>query len=202
MVPSVLLAQWERVITTMRKWILFLLVLAVVFGIIAAAHLKRPSPSSDPGNAINNEALSDKIEDVMSEEGRSLAEDEPDDPELPDLRGMSVGTGEAQPETLRSAVNLRKIGEDLSAPSSDKDKGFAWPKTSGKVKKIEDQIREIRDDIDEVTLDTVTRALNALPFVSAEPEDAQWHFSGGEIELEITIPVEDIKIGSRGHLDD
>jgi hypothetical protein len=117
---------------------------------------------------------------------------------LPPLQGFSAGTGEVRVEIPESTMDIGALGKSFSDVDPDEDKGLVWPETSGKFKKIEDQVREIQEEVDEVTLDTVSRTLNLLPFVSAEPEEAEWHISGGKIELEIKIPVEDIKIGSKG----
>lgn len=178
----------------------FLLTLAFILGLFAAL-LKRPSPPSGP-------AIQAQQEGVLPEGSKQEAgvaairqDSRSSSPALPDLQGMSVGTGKVLAEVPQPRVDLQRLGEDFSAPPAEREDDLVWPKTSGKLKKIEDQVKEIRDEIDEVTLDTVSRALNSLPFVSAEPEDAEWHISGGEIGLEITIPVEDLKIGPKGQSD-
>lgn len=115
---------------------------------------------------------------------------------LPDMSGLAVGSGRAGVDLPVDDDGTARMKQELADPSGDSVDGVSWPRTSGKVRELEEQLREIRDDVNEVTLEAVSKTLNALPFVSADPEEAEWHLSGGRIELEIRIPAEDIKIGN------
>lgn len=179
-----------------KMGLLLLLILALLLGFTAALLQRTSKLPGTNVSPLRRETMSD---DLLHEEKLPSIPPKADFPHeaLPDLHGLSVGTGDVLVEVPRTGVDSERLAEEFSV--SNEEQSLVWPKTSGKLKDIEEQVKDIKAQIEEVTLDTVSRTLNALPFVSAEPEEAEWHISGGEVRLEITIPAEDIKIGSKEH---
>ena len=169
-----------------------LLILALACGVLLALSL-RMSPQRKSPPVLPQEPEPSALTAPENPHGGSGSISRP---QLPDMTGLAVGTGHVGVDLPSHEDGVARMSQELETPAGDSRAEVSWPRTSGKVRELEEQLRDIRDDVNDATLEAVSRTLNALPFVSAEPEEAEWHVSGGRIELEIRIPAEDIKIGN------
>jgi len=62
-----------------------------------------------------------------------------------------------------------------------------------KVREIAEQLIELKDDFDDSTLKTVNKALDNVPYVDMEADDAELRPTGDGVKLKINIPADSVK---------
>jgi len=121
---------------------------------------------------------------------------------------ISVPVNEQEGEELR-VDPVTRINEDLlpennacssdsiarSINMGDENEGSCFDSSDipPKIREVADQLIEIRDDFDKATLDTVNTALDELPLVEMEADEATLRPSGDGVRLEINIPADTVR---------
>ncbi len=179
-----------------RNKLLFLLILSFLVGLWIALLQNVWHDDQEAGDVYTGKEHPEGVSrSVKDSESTSGSEEESG---MPDLSGLAQGQGEVLFE-IPPGGSDGKEWQEMSTESSvgTKNDDVFWPDFDGKTEAIEEQINEIRDDINRVTLEAVDYSLNSIPFVSADPDSVHWHVSGSEVKLEIKIPAEDISIGPK-----
>ena len=116
--------------------------------------------------------------------GLSEGPDEGPSPSLPDFSGLARGSG--RPDPLLPPEGRAEL-------SAEEEPLFSID-LPPLLREMASQLEELKEGIEDQTLESVTKGLNALPGLTASPDRARWSLRGDDVKLEVSIPAEDIRI--------
>jgi len=107
-----------------------------------------------------------------------------------------MGTGQAfsAGDIPEKDLSLSELASALNKPAP-KEKNILTSRDLGVLGEVADSVQDFRNSLEESTLKGGSKALNALPFVYAEPDEAKVDYSGGTFSIGISIPTERLRIG-------
>ena len=119
----------------------------------------------------------------------------PPTPTLEPIPGMGSGKPFSTRDIPGRDLSLPELASTLNGPAP-KEKNILTSRDLGVFGEVADSVQDFRDSLEESTLQEGSKALNALPFVYAEPDEAKVDYSGGTFSIGISIPVERLRIGT------
>ena len=93
--------------------------------------------------------------------------------------------GVSAEEKLASSINDTAVRDSTSFDSSD---------IPPRIKDMAEQLIDLKNELDDSTLQTVNSALGHLPIVDVKADNAELRPSGDGIRLKVNIPVENIRM--------
>ncbi len=118
----------------------------------------------------------------------------PPTPTLEPIPGMGSGKPFSARDIPGKDLGLSELASALNRPAP-KEKNILTSRDLGVLGDMADSVQDFRDSLEESTLQKGSQALNALPFVYAEPDEAKVDYSGGTFSIGISVPVERLRIG-------
>jgi len=128
--------------------------------------------------------------DTVVESADIMAEPQSDDKSFPRYEGgPRLSTKE---DYLLPEENDRDPLENINE-SQEEETAFDSGDIPPKVREIAEQLIELKEDFDDSTLKTVNKALDNVPYVDMEANDAELRPTGDGVKLNINIPADSVK---------
>ncbi len=119
----------------------------------------------------------------------------PPTPTLEPVRGVGTGSPFSSADIPGSTLSLQELALGINHPSREKKKDLFSSRDLGVLGEVADSVQDFRHSLEDSALDGGSKAINALPFVYAEPDQATVDYSGGTVTIGISVPVERLRIG-------
>ncbi len=119
----------------------------------------------------------------------------PPTPTLEPIRGMGTGNPFSSTDIPGKELSLQELALEVNRPTLNKKKDLFTSRDLGVLGEVADSVQDFRHSLEDSALEGGNKALNALPFVYAEPDQARVDYSGGTVTIGISVPVERLRIG-------